>query len=179
MTTDASDSDPGPGEADQRFLILMRHAKSDWSDASLADHDRTLNGRGRRDAPRMAQWLSSVDMLPDRILSSSSVRTRETVQLMMEQWSDSTEVVFDESIYLASPDTLVGAAQSDGGDAQRLMVLAHNPGMAHLVSSLSGQHIEMPTAAIAIFRIPLPDWNHLSGASVPLDLIHYMRPKAL
>ena len=65
----------------------MRHAKSDWSDDSLADHERRLNPRGRHDAPRMADWLAEVDLVPDMILSSTSVRTRETVELMLHQWS--------------------------------------------------------------------------------------------
>ena len=42
-------------------LIVMRHAKSSWSDASLDDHDRPLNKRGRRDAPRIAQELHDRD----------------------------------------------------------------------------------------------------------------------
>ena len=131
MTTNETDGNPPQHD---RFLILMRHAKSDWSDESIADHDRPLNGRGRRDAPRMARWLTEIDMVPDLILSSTSARTRETIGLMMDEWSTPPETCFSESLYLAAPMTMLLTAQSDGRDARRLMLLAHNPGMTHLVS---------------------------------------------
>ena len=65
--SETSDLDTG------RLLILMRHAKSDWSDSSLSDHDRPLNSRGQRDAPRMANWLAESDWIPDVVLSSDDV----------------------------------------------------------------------------------------------------------
>jgi len=181
MTTEETAGDPS---GDDRFLILMRHAKSDWSDESLSDHDRPLNGRGRRDAPRMAHWLADVDLIPDVILSSSSLRTRETVGLMTEAWSTEPEIFFNESLYLAAPGSILGCAQSDASDARRLMIVAHNPGMAHLVSSLSGQIVEMPTAAIAVFQFASIDWKDLQPPSsmshgTSVKLVHYMRPKAL
>ena len=174
MTADES------GQSDQNTcqLILMRHAKSDWSDHSLSDHERPLNNRGRRDAPRMAQWLTEIDMVPDVVLSSSSVRTRETVALMVEQWTNEPVLSFTDNLYHSSAESILTVIRSDACDARRLMVVAHNPGMAHLVSGLSNQLIEMPTAAIAIFQLQLADWNHV-GPGTPIDLIQHMRPKAL
>ena len=96
-----------PTATPTRTLIVMRHAKSDWGDESLSDHERPLNGRGKRDAPRMAQWLAEIDMTPDLILSSSSQRTRETVALMNQHWSTESPVSYDESLYLASPDAIL------------------------------------------------------------------------
>jgi phosphohistidine phosphatase len=174
MTTDES----GQSERNTRQLILMRHAKSDWGDHSLSDHERPLNGRGRRDSPRMAQWLSEIDMVPDVVLSSSSVRTRETVALMVEQWSVEPVLSFSDNLYHSSAESILAVIRSDACDARRLMVVAHNPGMAHLVSSLSNRLIEMPTAAIAIFQLQLTDWTHL-GPGTPIELIQHMRPKAL
>ena len=161
-----------------RFLILMRHAKSDWGDDTLSDHDRPLNPRGRRDAPRMAQWLSEVDMVPDLILSSASERTRETVSLMSGQWSTARTALFSETLYLATPESIIESINHDGGDASRLLVLAHNPGMAHLVSVLSNQFVDMPTAAIAIFQTQRTDWSDFQSDD-SMSLVHYMRPKAL
>ena len=126
----------------------------------------------------MAQWLGEVDLVPDMILSSSSVRTRETTSLMADEWSSQPKISFSETLYLAAPDEMMQTVQSDGGDARRLMVLAHNPGMTHLVSSLSGQSVDMPTAAIAIFQLTLADWSDLQPGT-PMRLVHYMRPKAL
>ncbi|MFK8111408.1 MAG: histidine phosphatase family protein [Rubripirellula sp.] len=166
-------------EDNPRFLILMRHAKSDWDDASLSDHDRPLNDRGRRAAPAMARWLEQQTMIPDLILSSTSTRTRETVDRMVEQWATPPNTHFQESLYLAGADTILNAAKEHAGDVSRVMVVAHNPGMAYVVGALSQKHADMPTAAIAIFQLhPFQEWSDLD-ANTPMELVHSMRPKAL
>jgi phosphohistidine phosphatase len=162
-----------------KVLILMRHAKSDWSDDSLTDHERRLNERGRAAAPAMAQWLQRIELVPDVILSSSSTRTRETVDLMKEEWASEPVVTYNELLYLATPSTIMEVAKAGPSDAQRLMIVAHNPGMTSLVSMLSGQQMDMPTAAIAIFELEAgTQWSDLLY-NTPLKLIHFMRPKAL
>ena len=168
----------GDRPSQHRFLILMRHAKSDWNDQSLSDHDRPLNHRGIRDAPRMAHWLADADLIPDVILSSSSVRTRETVALMVDQWSIEPTIAFSETLYLATPEAILKTVRSDACDARRLMVVAHNPGMTHLAGSFSDQIVDMPTSAIAVFQLPKIDWSELQS-STPMSLVHFMRPKAL
>lgn len=173
-TTDPTRDTPIEGQ----FLILMRHAKSDWGDEALTDHDRPLNSRGRRDAPRMARWLESVGLVPDRILSSTAQRTRETVSLMSQAWTNSPHTMFRESLYLATAETMLQSISQQGRDASRLMVLAHNPGIAHLVSHLSDQFVDMPTAAIAIFQLEKMAWNRIRPDQT-MNLVHYMRPKAL
>ena len=133
-------------------LILMRHAKSDWSDSSTPDHDRTLNKRGRQDSPRMAHWLSDQGVRPTKILCSSAQRTRETVGLMCEFWQDEINVTYNESLYLASPESIFQTICTEGERAERLMVVAHNPGMSQLSSAMANTSIEMPTAAVAVFQ---------------------------
>ena len=160
------------------FLIVMRHAKSDWSDVSLSDHDRPLNDRGCRDAPRMGEWLHEIGMVPDRVLSSTSQRTRDTVDLMLPTWGGEVEVSYSGSLYLATPEAILQTIRGDACDAARLMVLAHNPGITHFVSKLAGQSVDMPTAAIAVFQVDLDDWSRFALGG-PAKLIHYMRPKAL
>ena len=178
MTIDESNP---PETADQdgtRTLVLMRHAKSDWRDGSLADHDRPLNARGRDSAPRMAVWLSDVRVVPDMVLCSSSVRTRETLQRMLPMWSTEPVVCISESLYLAPASTILETVRNDGGDAKTLLVLAHNPGMADLVSNLGREIIDMPTAAAAVFDVRVDAWQLLRDAG-ELSRTHFMRPKAL
>lgn len=117
-------------------------------------------------------------MVPNLILSSTSHRTRETAALMMGEWKGEPVVTYTEGLYLATPEMIVRTIQSDGCGAERLMVLAHNPGVTHFVSALAGQTVEMPTGAIAIFELGLDDWSKLRMGT-PARLIHYMRPKAL
>ena len=59
-------------------LILIRHAKSDWDDPRLTDHQRPLNARGRRAAPRVGAWIADMGLTPQQALVSDAMRTRET-----------------------------------------------------------------------------------------------------
>ena len=77
-------------------LLLMRHAKSDWSDGSVSDHDRPLNARGQDAAPRIASWLASEGMVPEVILCSTAVRTSQTLALMLNVWRNNPVVVDSE-----------------------------------------------------------------------------------
>ena len=160
----------------RRELILMRHAKSDWGDESLADHDRPLNQRGRRDAPRMARWLAEEDLVPELVLVSSSQRTRETISLMIDVWRDSPTIVYREQLYHSSPGDILATVGGDAGAHRRVMVLAHNPGMSSLVSHFAGEFTDMPTAAVAIFELTSPSWVAVNpGTSA--RLIDLLRPK--
>ncbi len=138
-------------------LALMRHAKSDWADANLSDHDRPLNARGRRDAPVMARWLAEQGFLPEVVLASTAVRVRETVERLLSVWSHQPLVMFSQSLYLSSPTTILElvrceAFSSTGRRPAAVLVIAHNPAIERLVSELAGVATRMPTAAVAIFE---------------------------
>lgn len=142
----------------------MRHAKSDWSDGSISDHDRTLNARGQDAALRMASWLASEDLIPEVVLCSTSVRTSQTLALMLNLWRANAacidlepEVHYIRELYLAPAAVLVSQA-SQFATRESVLVLAHNPGMEDAVSFLSGSHSEMPTAAIAVFDVAGLNW---------------------
>lgn len=145
-------------------LLLMRHAKSDWSDGSVADHDRVLNARGQASAPRMAAWIASQELIPEVILCSTSLRTSHTLALMLNDWQSMTartgsepEVHYIKELYLAPAATLVSIA-SQHATRGSVLVLAHNPGMEDAVSFLSGTNSKMPTAAVAVFEVVGRNW---------------------
>lgn len=166
---------------DRRSLILMRHAKSDWSDSSLSDRQRPLNKRGRRDAPRMAEWLQSIDRVPQLVLCSTSKRTCQTLDLMIELWQQSQQVpdvIHCENLYLATPDEIFQAVRTYGSNEASVMALAHNPGMSYAASMMADQSMDMPTAAIAIFDITVDSWDSFHEECDRL-FAHFMRPKAL
>lgn len=156
-------------------LLLMRHAKSDWDDRSLSDHQRPLNRRGIWDTPRMADWIESVDAVPDLILCSTATRTRQTAQLLLERWSaqknSATPPAIEhlESLYLSSAETIFRLINEKNDSAMRLMVIAHNPAMTSLTSHLANQSVDMPTAAVAVF----------AAAQDGFQLESFMRPKGL
>ena len=138
-------------------LIVMRHAKSSWSDASLEDHDRPLNKRGRRDAPRIAQELHDREWIPDRIRVSTSKRTLETLELM-EAISDNSTINVEPSLYHSNLSTLLQAVE-EAEEGKTTMILSHNPGSEILVHQLSNRLEVMPTAAAALFEKKQKGWT--------------------
>ena len=148
-------------------LIIMRHAKSSWSDTSLDDHDRPLNKRGRRDAPRIAQELHNRDWIPDRIQVSTSKRTMETLELM-EEISSNSKIDVEPNLYHSNISTLMQAVE-EIEEGKTTMILSHNPGSEILVHQLSNRLEVMPTAAAALFEKQQDDWI----------LVDVLRPKLL
>ena len=148
-----------------KTLLVLRHAKSSWKQPELSDHDRPLNKRGQRDAPRVGQFLQSNRLVPDLILSSTAVRARSTADEVADGCGEAPSVTLEPRLYLADPDAIIDVVQSHGGDAQRVLVVAHNPGCAELVMKLTGRSEEFPTAALAHIDLPIAAWSDLGGST--------------
>jgi phosphohistidine phosphatase len=153
----------------------MRHAKSDWGDRSISDHDRPLNQRGIHDAQRMAHWIDSIDCVPDAILCSSAKRTMQTAELMLPMWRNQPKLVVSESLYLSSPETMSHLVEDALASASRLLVIAHNPGVSLVTGHMADQSIQMPTAAVAVFANQGLEMNESNRWSLQA----LMRPKDL
>lgn len=168
-------------------LMLMRHAKSDWS-AYTADIDRPLNSRGRRDADLMGAHLSSHKLIPDRLVVSAAQRTRETASLILQHLPVLKDnVIIDKELYLADRGTICELielyARASSRSGQRLMLLAHNPGMDDVVRYLSSRMPPlsdngklMTTCAVARFRLDAPESVNKPGQG---ELIDLLRPKEI
>lgn len=151
-------------------LLLLRHAKSDWHTAGLDDHERPLNKRGSKAAPLVGKYLSREDLKPDLILCSDAVRTRATLTLILpELGPPAPETIVDEGLYLASAETILELVRRHGEDQERVMVIAHNPGLHALALSLCGDgpkkelqrmSMKFPTAALAVIAFPGQDWTN-------------------
>jgi len=145
-------------------LLVMRHAKSSWELGYTSDHQRPLNDRGRRDAPRMAQWLVERNQVPQFIFSSTAVRAVETTQLIIAQFPlfDDGHILYCEELYHGHPNHYLNRLASlEQQGVDRVMVVGHNPGLEQLVLQLAGGHYEMPTAAIACLHFDTEDWQEI------------------
>ena len=163
--------------------MLMRHAKSDWH-SHTADIDRPLNSRGVEDAIRMGAHLSLMDLVPDKMVISAAERTQETARLLLENFSVKQEnIIIDQQLYLADTGTLCETIELYARDSERLMILAHNPGLDYLVSHLASSMPAltesgklMTTCSAAIFSLETPDSVHKQGRGL---LQHLIRPKEI
>lgn len=144
-----------------KTLLLLRHAKSSRSDSTLADHDRPLNKRGSRAAPRMGQLLRERDLLPDRVLSSSAKRALDTAQAVIQASRSSVPLEVHRDLYLSSPNEYAEVLRHLPDRVERALVVGHNPDLEELLEQLTGAHPTLPTAALAWLVLPITRWRDL------------------
>jgi len=158
-------------------LYVLRHAKSSWDDANLADFDRPLNGRGKETAPFIGRVMRERGLMPDVVISSPAKRARETAKLVCEGAEFIGTIRYDEGIYEASPHALVKAISSVEVAADSAMIVGHNPGMEGLIRYLTGNLAPMPTASLAIIDLEISQWSEMRQQIG--DLVEVLRPKEL
>ena len=159
-------------------LLLLRHAKSDWSHPGLRDHDRPLAPRGLRDAPRMGRYLRERGWVPAAALVSTARRARTTAELALEAAGAAPEALrLVPALYGSSPDEIVDIVGEEGGSASPLLVVAHNPGMEDLAARFLGRYERFQTAALLAASVPGPDWTGLSPATADAEAV--VRPREL
>ena len=162
-------------------LILMRHAKSSWTDPTQDDFDRGLNDRGRRSAPRIAKWLAQEGHLPDAVLVSSARRTVETWERMAPHLPETATMESSPALYLATADIILGVLKAQS--ARAVMVICHNPGIAEFASMIvqsPPNHPDFrryPTAATTVIEFEAVTWSKVDWQTgkvqdfaVPKDL---------
>ncbi|MER9844038.1 histidine phosphatase family protein [Mesorhizobium australicum] len=165
-------------------LLLLRHAKSSWDDPDLDDFDRPLAERGLKAARLIGRELAARDWLPDQVLVSPALRTRDTWRLVAAELPVHPRVAFAEALYDAAAADILSQLRKADPSSGCLLVLGHNPGLEELAKRLAGSGSEanarkrlekkFPTAALARFVLE-DDWSGLSAAR----LTHSLRPKDL
>ncbi|MFK0238914.1 SixA phosphatase family protein [Streptomyces vinaceus] len=141
-----------------RRIVLLRHAKADWP--QVADHDRPLAERGRKDAPAAGLKLAETGIDFDLALCSTAARTRETWKLAVHELPHRPRTSYEERLYDASLGELIALLNETSDEVANLLVIGHNPGMHALADALSGRaegdtltrmsRTGFPTAAFAV-----------------------------
>lgn len=122
-------------------ILLIRHAKSDWSNPFLDDFDRPLNTRGIKNAPKMAEiftknlYKNKISL--DAIISSPSRRTRETLAFFQEKIPQKTPIFFEENIYEAPYENIIKIIKSLDDNLKTIAIIGHNPGLLEAAIFLS------------------------------------------
>jgi phosphohistidine phosphatase len=160
-----------------KTLLLLRHAKSSWKDASVRDFDRPLNQRGLKAAPSIGSLIRKRKLQPDLVLSSPAERARQTTQLVLEAASLKTELRYDERIYEASVARLLEIVSQIDDEANLVMLVGHNPGFEELLAALTGESLSLPTAALACIELDIEKWNKVRAGAGRLEWL--VKPKEL
>lgn len=141
----------------------MRHAKSSWKDPELDDHDRPLNKRGKRAAPRMGERLRQENLIPDLILVSSARRAQDTARLVVEASGYHGEIETHREFYLSDAEAYLQVLRNLPQAVERPLVIGHNPDLEDLLYDLTGLREHLPTAALVFIELPIESWDELGG----------------
>jgi phosphohistidine phosphatase len=157
-------------------LILTRHAKSNWDDPLMPDHERPLNDRGKAAAADLGQWLATRGYVPDQVLCSDALRTRKTWSGLAPALPGTPILELKPALYHAGPDVMLAVLRHAEGDT--VMMIGHNPGIADFAARIAAQ-VPMnpefgryPTGATLVCDFAVESWADVGwGMGSALDFI--------
>ena len=144
----------------------------------MSDHDRPLNKRGQKDAPRMGALLKQENVTPDLIISSNAERAMATAEAAALAADYESEIQYTRQFYHADAETYLEVVHGLPDSIERVMVVGHNPGMEELVALLTDVDTRFTTANIAHVQLPIEHWHELNENSSG-ELLDLWRPKEL
>lgn len=168
-----------------KTLTLLRHAKSDWSDAVARDFDRPLNERGRRAARTIGAHMAAEGLAFDRVVASPAVRVRDTLEEVALGYGRRLEADYDQRVYLASASVLLDLVRETDAAVARLLLVGHNPGLEELALELAAEdagspmrrevEIKYPTATLAEIALDADAWGDVASGRI----VRFVRPRDL
>ena len=161
-----------------KTILILRHAKSDWNADFRYDHERPLNKRGRKAAQAVGRYLAATDQVPERVITSSAVRARETLALVLEAGAWTSEVRETDALYEATLSDVLREVQAAPDEAERLLLVGHEPTWSETVSELIGDaQVRFPTATIARIDLDVGRWADVRWGGG--ELVWLIPPKLL
>jgi len=145
-----------------KTLLLLRHAKSSHKDSDVDDHERGLNKRGKKDAPKMGRLLKDENLLPDLLIASTAKRCRKTAEHVIAASGYRGQTRFCGELYEAHASTLLDFLANLENAAGRVLLIGHNPGLEELLESLTGSYTPLSTAALAQVEVEIDDWGAIA-----------------
>jgi phosphohistidine phosphatase len=142
-----------------KTLLILRHAKSSWKFPDLSDHDRPLNRRGKRDAPRMGKTLKERGLVPDLVISSTATRAKDTASAVAKHSGYKGKRIRFESLYAAEPGAYLAVLRELTDNYQRVLIVGHNPGVEELIELLTGEIHIVPTCTLAQIEFDIEKWS--------------------
>lgn len=143
-----------------RYLILFRHAKSDWDASSSSDHERPLSRRGIRAAQRMGKLLADSGQLPELILCSTALRARQTLELSAGAGSWEAETIYEDGLYNTRASQVLAMLEQISPNIDSVMLVGHEPAWSSLAGLLTdGNPPRFPTAAMARIDFNTQGWS--------------------
>ncbi len=132
--------------------------------------------------------MESLGLVPDMVLVSSALRTRQTLEAL-EPWPETPLIEPMPSLYLATAPQLLSALRKVPETVRSLMLVGHNPGLHEVAVCLVGAHAmtfanadmrrlaaSYPSGALAEFTVAGP-WGTLDEGGG--RLVRFICPRDL
>ncbi len=161
-----------------KTLLLMRHAKSSWSDKKLPDFQRPLKKRGAIASAEIAEILRENELIPQVILSSPALRASQTAEIVAKVCNLEQKITYVNSFYMGEVREFIEQLQKLDDSLERVMIIAHNPGLEAFMQTLDGKLDALPTAALAYISLDLHHWSEISKDTTG-ELVGYWDPENL
>lgn len=145
-----------------KTLLVVRHGKSSWKDATLSDAQRPLKKRGVRQSQFIGNVLLENELVPQLILSSPAERALQTAEIIAGVSKVSKPVKLVESFYLAEPEAYIEALSKLPDSIERVMVVGHNPGLEALLQLMDGKIETLSTGSLAYLSLNLNEWSGMT-----------------
>ena len=159
-----------------KTLLIIRHAKSSWDLGTLNDFDRSLNERGKKDAPVMAQRLLDKKINIDAFVSSPAKRAKKTAELFCKVYDKNKDnIIFISALYHATPEIFFEVIDQLNDDFTNVAIFAHNPGITEFVNELVEDVMidNMPTCSVFAIKINIAKWKDFAKAKKELLFFEY------
>lgn len=145
-------------------VILLRHAKAESGDDSVADFERALAPRGLRDAARLGKWMTKTSPAIDVVVCSGSQRTRQTLDALRPSLKNARIKIL-ESLYLAAPEAVLELIRSQTSNVRTILIVGHNPGFHELAVDLCGDSTDKNQLKALRAKFPTCTWCEISFAT--------------
>ncbi len=162
----------------KRTLIVMRHAKTNAQEQGQLDYDRSLTGRGHRNAVDMGIRMKEKNLVPDLIIASPAKRTRQTAEEVAGVLGyDKSKIKFVKDLYHCTPAVFEEVIYETDDDMRTIMIIAHNPGTSDFANQLSPEFDvdDLPTGAVVATHVEAKHWTDFSSAGK--EVFFYTYPK--
>lgn len=163
-----------------KTLYLLRHAKSSWKYPDIADKERPLNKRGKRDAPAMGKWLKQQTIIPERIISSPAVRTLATISRLTHALDLRGDTIkTDSRLYHGDPSDLLSIIHACPPEVGSLMLVGHNPDLTAFARLLCPAEApdNIPTSGLFALQFTTEIWREAAAENAAFLFFQY--PKNL
>ena len=155
-----------------KTLYIIRHAKSDWSDAKASDFERGLNKRGKKDLNIISSFVSIKDIRPDLILSSPALRAQITADRLAKSVEYSGRIHYMEELYAVRPKTLINILSLQDNQYSSIFLIGHNPELTELANLMLKENFaKLPTLGVLAIELDIESWEDIGdGVEGKIDL---------